>query len=85
LAVPVVDCGHHRRRRAALEQAFTAAVRSPIEHWCLATDGVRYQGVPVARLGAKGEHTRVHRQSRRSPTRSATLLVLPAKAVKQGR
>jgi 2-furoyl-CoA dehydrogenase large subunit len=27
---------------------FIAAVRSPVEHWCLATERVRYQGEPVA-------------------------------------
>ena len=48
LAMPGVECvvtGEDARRWT---RPFTAAVRSPIEHWCLATGRVRYQGEPVA-------------------------------------
>jgi 2-furoyl-CoA dehydrogenase large subunit len=48
LAMPGVNCvmtGEDVRRWS---RPFIAAVESPIEHWCLATEGVRYQGEPVA-------------------------------------
>jgi 2-furoyl-CoA dehydrogenase large subunit len=48
LAIPGVACvvtGDDARRWT---RPFIAAVKSPIEHWCLATDRVRYQGEPVA-------------------------------------
>ena len=44
LAMPGVNCvvtGEDARRWS---RPFIAAVKSPIEHWCLATEGVRYQG-----------------------------------------
>src|SRR5271166_4083222 len=48
LAMPVVNCvvtGEDARRWS---RPFIAAVESPVEHWCLATERVRYQGEPVA-------------------------------------
>src|SRR6516164_7959568 len=48
LAMPGVNCvvtGEDARRWT---RPFIAAVKSPIEHWCLATERVRYQGEPVA-------------------------------------
>jgi 2-furoyl-CoA dehydrogenase large subunit len=48
LAMPGVACvvtGEDARRWT---RPFIAAVKSPIEHWCIATDRVRYQGEPVA-------------------------------------
>ena len=47
-AMPGVACvvtGDDARRWS---RPFIAAVKSPIEHWCLATERVRYQGEPVA-------------------------------------
>ena len=48
LAMPGVACiltGEDARRWT---RPFIAAVKSPVEHWCLATGRVRYQGEPVA-------------------------------------
>jgi 2-furoyl-CoA dehydrogenase large subunit len=48
LAMPGIECivtGEDARRWT---RPFTAAVNSPIEYWCLATDRVRYAGEPVA-------------------------------------
>ena len=48
LAMPGIECivtGEDARRWT---QPFTAAVKSPIEYRCLATDRVRYAGEPVA-------------------------------------
>jgi len=48
LAMPGVNCvviGEDARRWS---RPFIAAVKSPIEHWCLAIERVRYQGEPVA-------------------------------------
>ncbi|HEY1299053.1 MAG TPA: xanthine dehydrogenase family protein molybdopterin-binding subunit [Stellaceae bacterium] len=36
---------------------FTAALETPVEHWCLATDRVRYVGEPVALALAWDRHT----------------------------
>jgi 2-furoyl-CoA dehydrogenase large subunit len=36
---------------------FTAAVKAPVEHWCLAVDGVRYVGEPVAVVLARDRYT----------------------------
>jgi len=47
-AMPGVACvvtGDDARRWS---RPFIAAVKSPIEHWCLATERARYQGEPVA-------------------------------------
>jgi len=47
-AMPGVACvvtGDDARRWS---RPFIAPVKSPIEHWCLATERVRYQGEPVA-------------------------------------
>ena len=47
-AMPGVACvvtGDDARRWS---RPFIAAVKSPIEHWCLAAERVRYQGEPVA-------------------------------------
>ena len=47
-AMPGVSCvvtGDDARRWS---RPFIAAVKSPIGHWCLATERVRYQGEPVA-------------------------------------
>jgi len=46
--MPGVECvvtGDDARRWT---QPFTAVIKSPIEHWCLATNRVRYAGEPVA-------------------------------------
>ena len=46
LAIPGVDCvvpGEDARRWT---RPFTAALKSPIEHWCLAIERVRYPGEP---------------------------------------
>jgi 2-furoyl-CoA dehydrogenase large subunit len=56
LEMPGVACivtGEDARRWT---RPFIAAVRSPIEHWCLATDRVRYQGEPVAVVVAGGRY-----------------------------
>jgi len=48
LAMPGVACivtGDDARRWT---RPFIAAVKSPIEHWCLAIERVRYQGEPIA-------------------------------------
>jgi 2-furoyl-CoA dehydrogenase large subunit len=48
LEMPGVACvvtGEDARRWT---RPFIAAVKSPFEHWCLATERVRYQGEPVA-------------------------------------
>jgi 2-furoyl-CoA dehydrogenase large subunit len=48
LAMPGIECvvtGEDARRWT---RPFTAAVKSPIDHWCLAIDRVRYAGEPVA-------------------------------------
>ncbi|MBO0738325.1 MAG: xanthine dehydrogenase family protein molybdopterin-binding subunit, partial [Alphaproteobacteria bacterium] len=48
LAMPGVECvitGEDARRWT---RPFTAAVKSPVEHWCLPTNRVRYAGEPVA-------------------------------------
>jgi len=36
---------------------FTAAVKAPVEHWCLAVDRVRYVGEPVAVVLARDRYT----------------------------
>jgi 2-furoyl-CoA dehydrogenase large subunit len=36
---------------------FTAAVKAPVEHWCLAVDWVRYVGEPVAVVLARDRYT----------------------------
>ena len=48
LAMPGVECGVTGEDARRWTRPFTAAVRSPIQHWCLATGRVRYQGEPVA-------------------------------------
>jgi 2-furoyl-CoA dehydrogenase large subunit len=48
LAMPGVQClvtGEDARRWT---RPFTAAIKLPIEHWCIATNRVRYMGEPVA-------------------------------------
>ena len=48
LAMPGVNCVVTAEDARRWSRPFIAAVKSPIEHWCLATEGVRYQGEPVA-------------------------------------
>src|SRR5271168_3170773 len=48
LATPGVDCVVTGEDILRWTRAFIAAVKSPIEHWCLATERVRYQGEPIA-------------------------------------
>ena len=48
LAMPGVNCVVTAENARRWSRPFIAAVKSPIEHWCLATEGVRYQGEPVA-------------------------------------
>jgi 2-furoyl-CoA dehydrogenase large subunit len=48
LIMPGIECvitGEDARRWT---RPFTAAIESPVEYWCLATDRVRYAGEPVA-------------------------------------
>src|SRR6516225_6881615 len=47
-AMPGVACVVTGEDVRHLTRPFIAAVKSPIEHWCLATERVRYQGEPVA-------------------------------------
>jgi 2-furoyl-CoA dehydrogenase large subunit len=56
LAIPGIDCivtGEDIRRWT---QPFAAAIESPIEYWCLATDCVRYAGEPVAVVVARDRY-----------------------------
>jgi 2-furoyl-CoA dehydrogenase large subunit len=48
LAMPGVECIVTGEEARHWTRPFTAAVKSPIEHWCLAIDRVRYAGEPVA-------------------------------------
>jgi 2-furoyl-CoA dehydrogenase large subunit len=57
LAAPGVDCvvtGADARRWT---RPFTVAVKSAMQHWCLAVDRVRYVGEPVAVVLARNRHT----------------------------
>ena len=54
--MPGIECvltGEDARRWT---QPFTAAIKSPIEHWCLAVDRVRYAGEPVAMVVADNRY-----------------------------
>ncbi len=56
LTIPGIECvvtGQDVRR---CTQPFTAALKSPIEYWCLATDRVRYAGEPVAAVIARDRY-----------------------------
>ena len=46
--MPGVNCVVTAENARRWSRPFIAAVKSPIEHWCVATDGVPYQGEPVA-------------------------------------
>ena len=48
LAMPGVACVVTGEDVRHLTRPFIAAVKSPVEHWCLAVERVRYQGEPVA-------------------------------------
>jgi 2-furoyl-CoA dehydrogenase large subunit len=57
LALPGVDCvvtGEDARRWT---RPFAVAVKTAMEHWCLAIDRVRYVGEPVAVALARDRHT----------------------------
>jgi len=57
LALPGVDCvviGEDARRWT---RPFAVAVKTPMQHWCLAVDRVRYVGEPVAVALARDRHT----------------------------
>src|SRR6516225_7514727 len=57
LAMPGVDCvviGEDARRWT---RPFAVAVKTPMQHWCLAVDRVRYVGEPVAVALARDRHT----------------------------
>jgi 2-furoyl-CoA dehydrogenase large subunit len=56
LALPGVDCvviGEDARRWT---RPFAVAVKTPMRHWCLAVDRVRYVGEPVAVVLARDRH-----------------------------
>jgi 2-furoyl-CoA dehydrogenase large subunit len=48
LAMPGIECIVTGEDAQRWTRPFTAAVTSPIEYWCLATDRIRYAGEPVA-------------------------------------
>ena len=48
MAMPGVACALTGEDARRWTRPFTAAVKSPVAHWCLATERVRYQGEPVA-------------------------------------
>ena len=57
LALPGVDCvviGEDARRWT---RPFAVAVKTPMQHWCLAVDRVRHVGEPVAVALARDRHT----------------------------
>ena len=57
LALPGVDCvviGEDARRWT---RPFAVAVKTPMQHWCLAVDRVRHVGEPVAVALARERHT----------------------------
>ena len=57
LALPGVDCvltGEDARRWT---RPFAVAVKTPMQHWCLAVDRVRHAGEPVAVALARDRHT----------------------------
>src|SRR5246127_245656 len=57
LALPGVDCvviGEDARRWT---RPFAIAIKTPMQHWCLAVDRVRHVGEPVAVALARDRHT----------------------------
>ena len=57
LALPGVDCvviGEDARRWT---RPFAVALKTPMQHWCLAVDRVRYVGEPVSVALARDRHT----------------------------
>jgi 2-furoyl-CoA dehydrogenase large subunit len=54
LGVATIVTGDDAKR---LTHPFTAAVKAPVEHWCLAVDRVRYVGEPIAVVLARDRYT----------------------------
>jgi 2-furoyl-CoA dehydrogenase large subunit len=54
LGVATIVTGDDAKR---LTRPFTAAVKAPVEHWCLAVDRVRYVGEPIAVVLARDRYT----------------------------
>src|SRR5262249_39910572 len=48
LALPGVDCVVTSEDARRWTRPFAVAVKTPMQHWCLAVDRVRYVGEPVA-------------------------------------
>ena len=57
LALPGVDCVVIGEDALRWTRPFAVAVKTPMQHWCLAVDRVRYVGEPVAVALARDRHT----------------------------
>ena len=57
LDLPGVDCVVTREDVRRWSRPFAVAVKTGMEHWCLAMDRVRYVGEPVAVVLARDRHT----------------------------
>jgi 2-furoyl-CoA dehydrogenase large subunit len=57
LAVPGVDCVVTSEDARCWTRPFAVAVKTAMEHWCLAMDRVRYVGEPIAVVLARNRHT----------------------------
>jgi 2-furoyl-CoA dehydrogenase large subunit len=56
LALPGVDCVVTAEDARRWTRPFAVAVKTPMLHWCLAVDRVRYVGEPVAVVLARDRH-----------------------------
>src|SRR6516164_3902535 len=57
LALPGVDCVVIGEDARLWTRPFAVAVKTPMQHWCLAVDRVRHVGEPVAVVLARDRHT----------------------------
>src|SRR6516225_9098371 len=57
LALPGVDCVVTAEDARRWTRPFAVALKTPMQHWCLAVDRVRYVGEPVAVALARDRHT----------------------------
>ena len=57
LALPGVDCVVTAEDARRWTRPFAVAVKTAMQHWCLAVDRVRYVGEPVAVALARDRHT----------------------------
>src|SRR5262249_14793798 len=57
LALPGVDCVVIGEDARLWPRPFAVAVKTPMQHWCLAVDRVRYVGEPVAVALGRDRHT----------------------------